>query len=539
MSENAARILFGILITLALASCVDSTADPTAQPPAPTVVVAASPPTATHTATPTFTATPTPTASHTPVPTATQTPTATPTATYTPTPTPTATHTPTPTATQTPTPTATYTPTPSPTATTTPTPTPTATYTPTPTATHTPTPTATATQTPTATATYTPTPSPTATQTPTPTPTLTPIATPAQGYQVITRDQEYAYSIDIPKGRNSFRFDAFELADGTSLEQFARSVGGGMPAELRHLGLYLSLVEITSFERTQVGDHEAYSIAYLVKNRVRCPGYHYYEDVVEILVLASSLPGNPQGLRARSGACRGRDQHQAKADDEFRTSILNSFRVTTRPSSYYTQFVFAHGITVKASSKVAPEALVKAAESITRMMVGLRHDIRDCLTRSGTAMAIFPEDGFAGDLPHVDSRYYFGFRGGLGPDVIYRTMATPEGDMFMPRYAGATTMHEFAHAVMDLCFTLEDYAEVKDLYNDARAANAAFPGSYARTNAGEFFAETSNAYFHIPAREYRDAYYGTPRDALGQTLPQTVAFLESVYGERPLRQTSP
>ena len=111
--------------------------------------------------------------------------------------------------------------------------------------------------------------------------------------------------------------------------------------------------------------------------------------------------------------------------------------------------------------------------------------------------------------------------------------------MFRPRYAGATTMHEFAHAVMDLCFTLEDYAEVKDLYNDARAANAAFPGSYARTNVAEFFAETSIAYFHIPAREYRDTYYGTPRDALGQTLPQTVAFLESVYGERPLRQTSP
>ena len=304
------------------------------------------------------------------------------------------------------------------------------------------------------------------------------------------------------------------------------------------MGLYLSLVEITSFERTQVGDHEAYSIAYLVKNPGKCKGLHrypYYEDVVEILILASSLPGNPQGLRARYGACRGRDQHQAKAD-EFRTPILNSFRVTTRPSAYYTQFVFAHGITVKASSEVAPEALVKAAESITRMMVGLRHDIRDCLTRSGTAMAVYPEDGFAGDLPEINSREWGDFRGGLSPNVIDRTAATPERDMFMPRYAGAITMHEFAHAVMDLCFTPEDYAEVKDLYNDARAANA-FPGSYAKTNVGEFFAETTGAYFHIPASEYW-GHSGT-QDALGRTIPQMVAFLERVYGERPLRQTSP
>ena len=545
MSKTAARILFGVILTLALASCVDSPASP----PAPTVVVAASPPMATQTATPTLTATPTPTASHTPVPTATQTPTAT--ATYTPTPT----HTPTPTATQTLTPTATYTPTPSPTATHTltptatytPTPTPTATYTPTPTptATPTPTPTPTATPTPTPTATYTPTPAPTATHTATPTPTLTPIATPAQGYQVVTRDQEYAYSMDIPEDwtlwngeygppfyPHTLGVKSVDLADGTSLEQFAHSVRYSIQrAGLDREDPDESMVEITSFERTQVGDRDAYFIAYHMPSR---RGQCVY-NAEETVVVASSLPGNTQGFRARYWWC-------GKYGEDGRR-ILDSFRVITRAPAYYTQFVFAHGITVKASSKVNPAALRRAAEFITRMMVGLRHDIRTCLTSEGYAMAVFPRNGFAVEIPEHAYRSTPNLLGetdadwqsGWGPGGVINPVAvTPEWDLLQGYAAGYVTMHEFAHGAHQ-CATREDNAEVTELYDGALRANA-FPGSYAMTVQDEFFAEMSVAYFDVPAVGWGLSRNQSSREALRRTLPQTFAFMERIYGERPVRQ---
>ena len=523
MNKTAARIPLGILaiLALALASCVDSPAPPTAQPPAPTAIIAASPPTATHTPTPTLTATPTPSP--------------TPTASHTPIPTPTATHTPTATATLAPT--ATYTPTPSPTST----------QIPTPTATYTPTPTATATYTPTPTATYTPTPRATATHTPAPTPTLTPIATPAQGYQVVTRDQEYSYVIDIPEDwmlrsdeyreaeRSNLRVTSVELAEGTTLEEFGQSVWDGLPMDRWWGGE--SLVARTSFERTQIGGKDAYSIAYLMKNPHRCPGPRYYEDIVEIVLVASSLPRNPQGFRARYGLCGGRHMRE---DGEFRTPTLNSFRVATRPSAYYTRFVFAHGATVKASSKVAPEALVKAAESVTRMMVGLRHDMRACLVRAGAAMAIHPKDGFVVELPEFarfkgiehqrSGNLWDDYQGGLGASRDQPVSATHERALLEDPGPSSTyiTMHEFAHAIQNLCFTRQDRETWNALYDAAIQANV-FPGSYAMLNKGEFFAQTSVAYFNAPVQ-----------DALKTALPQTFAFLERVYGElSPLPAPTP
>ena len=499
MSETAARVLFGILITMALASCGDSPASPTAQPPAPTVIVAASPPTATHT--PTLTATPTPsptpTASHTPVPTATHTPAPTATAFHTPTPAPM----------------------------------------------HIPT------QTPTA----TPTPAPPA-PTPTPMPTVTPIATPAHGYQVVTRNQEYAYAIDVPEGwtlehreykhkeeeQGRLAIIVEELADGTGLERFAQSVRDGLREDW---GPDASRFEITSFERTKVGDRDAYSIAYRVREG---PG-HCVLDAVETIVVASSLPSHSQGFRARYSFC---GWQEIVGFREVRTRTLDSFRVAARPSDYYTQFVFVHGVTVKASSQVAPEALIDAAEFIARMMLGLRNDIRACLTSVGAAVAVFPKDGFVVELPefaHIKGEEILHFdipadefQGGLGAVRGHPVSAVPEWSLLEDRaglFTGVLAMHEFAHAVMNLCFTQEDRAEVAKLYDGALRADA-FPGSYAMTDEREFFADTSLAYLNAPIHDWGLDGSQPFQDALRTTLPQTFAFMERVYGD-PLPPPTP
>ena len=263
MSETAARILFGLLISMALASCGESPASPTA-------VVAATPSTAT--------------------------PATSPTATYTPAPSPTATHTPMPT------------------------PTLTAVHTPTPAPMHIPT------QTPTA----TPTPAPT----PTPMPRLTPIATPALGYQVVTRNQEYAYDIDAPEGwtlehgeyknteeeQGRLVIISEELADGITLERFAQSVRDGLREDW---GPDASRFEITNFERTNVGGRDAYSIAYRVRESADSADAPIFEDAAEIVLVASSPLGDPQGFRARYAL----DNRVIWRYGAARTRVLDSFRI--------------------------------------------------------------------------------------------------------------------------------------------------------------------------------------------------------------------
>ena len=177
---------------------------------------------------------------------------------------------------------------------------------------------------------------------PDPETSATPLSTPTQGYQAVTRDQKYDYAIDVPEDwtleNGEYRGDgvilainSVNLADGTGLEQFAQSVRDRLRGDWWRDA---SLFEITSFERTQVGGQDAYSIAY----RVRESPLYCMLDVVEIVVVASFLPGNPQGFRARYSLCDWRVWEFGEA----RAQTLDSFRVVTRqystptPTSTYT-----------------------------------------------------------------------------------------------------------------------------------------------------------------------------------------------------------
>ena len=320
------------------------------------------------------------------------------------------------------------------------------------------------------------------------------------------------------------------MADGTSLERFAQSVRDGLRGDWWATA---ALFEITSFERTQVGGEDAYSIAY----RVRESPEYCVLDVVETVVAASFLPGAPQGFRARYELC----DWQAREFGEIRTRTLASFRVAARPSAYYTRFVFAHGVTVKASSQVAPEALVKAAETVTRMMLGPRNDMRSCLTAAGAAMAIIPEGEYVTSLPEfaflkgekdiAGNRYDSFAISGLGAVKGQPVSSTSEKNLLRlpgdPHAFLDVTIHEFAHAVQNLCFTPEDRETWSALYDAAIQANA-FPGTYLRTNPDEFFAVLSTAYFG--ATDELGVAREEVRETFRTTLPDAFAFVEGIYG---------
>ena len=152
-------------------------------------------------------------------------------------------------------------------------------------------------------------------------------------------------------------------------------------------------------------------------------------------------------------------------------------------------------------------------------------------------MAILPEGEYITALPefaYLKGTSYEMFTGGMGAVIGQPVSATPERDLlysseFKP--LPSITMHEFAHAVMELCFTWRDLSEWRSLYAAALEANV-FPGTYAMTNDGEFFAETSTAYFSADGMG-QGIHPSRIQDHVRTTLPETFAFLERIYGEAP------
>ena len=145
------------------------------------------------------------------------------------------------------------------------------------------------------------------------------------------------------------------------------------------------------------------------------------------MTLSATLPGNPQGFRAKAWIC----EHDVAAHGTPRKRILDSFQVTTRPSTYYRQFMSVKGVTVKAGGTVDPAAVkaggtvdpaavkadgtvdpaaVKAdgtvdpaaveagAEIVAAMLLG-RQDLARCMARSRAGLAIIPRDRTLTSLP--------------------------------------------------------------------------------------------------------------------------------------------
>ena len=385
---------------------------------------------------------------------------------------------------------------------------------------------------------------------PTPAPTLTPAPTPR--YQIVTRDQEYGYTIDLPDGwvveeehlsspqGGSLYVRSVNLVAGTTLDEYAESVKDNLRGDWWPTA---SVFEITHFDKKTAGDQELYSLVYRVQ---KSPDLCMLE-VVEVVGIGASLPGQSSGFRTRHQVCSGQLNEGLARD---RKQALDSFRIITRPATYYKQFIRTEeGITIKATGKVNPAALQAAADIVGVMLDG-REDIPSCLTRAGASVAIIPKDELVITLPEFvgmkgkiawegtefetkleDSR---GVSAGTAQPVAAvaeeRLLIFPEGGGISPNPATMrprTTIHEFAHSIDILCFTREDREEWDALYREALHANA-LPGAYALVSAREFFADLTTIYFASA-----HGGYGTPAKArlrLETDLSEVWKFLERIYG---------
>ena len=286
-----------------------------------------------------------------------------------------------------------------------------------------------------------------------------------------------------------------------------------------------SLFEITAFEQRRIEDNEFYHLAYRVQEAPR-----YCElDVVELIAVGNTLPHVAQGFRVRHHLCKWEaHEWERRGLDRVRRETLDSFRVVTQPSEYYEQFITVEGITVKANGDVQADSMYTTADVIGGMMRSLGEDIRRCLVRSRTAMAISPDGKLITTLPEFGSGPWDTVAG-IGAELRNPIGAVIESELLRGNHS--LVVHEFAHAVQNLCFKPNEYTDWDGFYRKARRDNL-FPEAYGMTNNREFFAEFTESYFDRPndiQRRWDRKDDELTRQKLSADFPEIFSFLMKIY----------
>ena len=400
-----------------------------------------------------------------------------------------------------------------------------------------------------------PTPAPAATATPVPAATATPEApqtsppTPVPEIDereilVLERDLEYGYTIELPENWSEEGGGAYSsdspwarltissqiLPDGYTVEQFTRLVQDDLTKDWWPTA---SLFEINSVEEELTDSQPSRRIQYRMQE---APQYCVL-DVEELVVVSQVLPGNPQGFRIKEWLC----EHDAPGHSRTRNLILESFRVATRPAEYYRQFISVNGVTVKADGTVEQAALEAGAEVVSALLSG-REDLSRCMFRQRAELAIIPKDQTVASLPEYAyltgtkdftgrPRDSFEIRG-LG-GVKGRPVSSAGEEQLLgrlePRHAyhpfrGLVAVHEFAHAIQNLCFTQEDHEDWGGFYAQALQAGL-YPDTHMMANVMEFFAVFSTGYFEVTD----ELGSVSTRKDLSISFPNVFQSLDEIY----------
>ena len=348
---------------------------------------------------------------------------------------------------------------------------------------------------------------------------------------------EYAFELDIPGNWEELDSNRFQRPDGEAhitvvsarlddetLEEYANTVRKNLA---RDWWDDASLLEVYEFERVRADGREYYRMRYRVQES---PEYCVL-DVIEVVGVADDIPGRRVGFRIRGDACEWRQLTSLRR-------IVQSFEVVVRPPSYYTQFIDVAGVVIKASDDVMPEALYRAAETVDAMMQG-RLDIVECLADKNAAVAIAGETEWVTDLPEFrwlsgredfTGRPYDGFAiRGLGAVAGQPVSATAEENLLRKSEAYEfidVTIHEFAHAIENLCLTNPDRRRLNALYETVLGTGR-IDGTHASADVDEFFAVFSTVYFNATRELY---WLVEDQDELADVYPDVYSFLWEVYG---------
>lgn len=218
-----------------------------------------------------------------------------------------------------------------------------------------------------------------------------------------------------------------------------------------------------------------------------------------------------------------------------------------------------HGIPICCySDAVCDQAVIQVVDIIQ----GMLQDVCTCertqemlarMIQLGVEVAIIGRDQKTTDIPahrhlkgskiHNSARTFERDTRGVGATISCPVMSCPEENLIHSendRYPHESILvHEFAHTVMNLgLLHTELHTKIKESYNAAMRNNLYNRQSYVALNPEEYWAETSQAWFHATTRT--DVTSGiTTRDALMKHDPRLAVIMYEVWGHGPWRFKSP
>ena len=205
---------------------------------------------------------------------------------------------------------------------------------------------------------------------------------------------------------------------------------------------------------------------------------------------------------------------------------------------FYEQWINVRGLPVIASARVNPYALKEAAWLILKM-IGHRPDVLRALVEKRSRIPVIGHTEMLTEIPeysHLHPNFYWDRRArGLGG----RIASANEENLLDGGDRYDVLIHELAHTIHDFAMQTVDVTfdnRVVAAY-DAAMENELWQSTYAATNKHEYWAESSQAWFHAHGDGGSFAHFGKTRADLKAYDPNLAALLTEVYGDTEWRYT--
>ncbi len=209
-------------------------------------------------------------------------------------------------------------------------------------------------------------------------------------------------------------------------------------------------------------------------------------------------------------------------------------------TDFYKQYLDADGIPIISSALVNPYALLETRWVVGSMLEN-RSDIVAAIAATKTRLSIMAVTEFTTDIPeHSDlepADYWDRRARGLGATGARPAMSVGEENLLNipgdPYDAESILVHEFAHVIH-----LQGMARIDSTFNESllslynmAMAEGLWEGTYAATNAEEYFAEGVQSWFGTNRENDAEHNDVDTREELTAYDPRLSVFLSQVFGD--------
>lgn len=222
--------------------------------------------------------------------------------------------------------------------------------------------------------------------------------------------------------------------------------------------------------------------------------------------------------------------------------------------TFYTKYCLAHGLAIVASDEVPDAAMQRARTLVDALLEPVRDDAVEAIRAARVRVGVIGVDQVTTDLPeHADLNEAFPLdegdwdtrtRGVAATLARPLTSAAEENLLCGPSdvYAGESILvHEFAHTIHEQGMAAVDETfrgRLDDAY-DAAIAAGTWSGTYADTDALEYWAEGVQSYFEVNGAN--DVSHGdiATRALLEDHDPALFALVDEVFVGAPVLDLCP